>query len=1158
MNEKLTAYALNELPPDERAELEAQLQHDPALAAQAEEIKAFCHLLGEHIAPEDEAFTSEQRLAIIKTFKATPAPQTAARPWRKVLMMSSTVLAACLAVMMITHYDTWVSPPSEYEQASPTTVRARRAEDVAVNPPAAAATAAEPRKDAEAAKKQAATAPRLEVVSTPPSVNGLKQMSPTDALASDDQPQPFAKKMPAAPITTKSEAALAQSNKPAPQATAPSKEVASRSTSPASREAAKPLIMSTAIPDQPLEKAAETTADKLMPTDKDILAHKSDKALPTAPALSANPMPAPAYDTTNGSTIATDTKGDLGLTKSGAGTWNFSAANTYAGGTVINGGTLTINGGGSTLDMNGSSTTFGNLTGGTAAPTGTNGQAQPMPPSPAPASPLLAANGDGKLGTITLGESSTTLQRSAGSDLTFSGGVAMTKAGNGTLALGTVSSTLQPAPAMPIDKAKTASSFSVSGAGDVKLVNGATLGDTRTEFETIAGTVVRSAPTDSPAMAGANNIRPDSIDGLIITGGTGAVVKSGNGATMSIGNGTSFTNGNTTTLGGLGGIALNGGSPTVVGQIVSGTSLPAGTTTTAVTGDVTSMNSLVLNGTPQGDVYMREKTQIAVGSAGFAGKGPQGVGALTLTGVDGTKIVPNDGQELKTFGSGRVEILQEKTALPTTVTPPPPVPGSQTYRPIIENPFTYVAQEPLSTFSTDVDTASYANIRHFLNTNQRPPADAVRLEELINYFPYSYEPPADDKPFAVHVDVVEAPWQPLHRLARIGLKAREIHDERRAGNFVFLLDVSGSMSPPERLPLIKQGLRMLVEQLREDDRVSIVTYAGESGVALESTSGAEKEKITQAIERLKAGGSTNGASGIALAYEQAKLNFKKDGINRVILATDGDFNVGVSNVQQLEALIAEKAKTGVFLSVLGVGTDNLHDHTMQTLADRGNGNYHYLDSLSEARKVLVDQMAGTLVTVAKDVKIQVEFNPAQVAAYRLIGYEKRMMAKQDFNNDKKDAGEIGAGHTITALYEIVPASLKYPDGKALVDDLKYAPKPAEPAAETAPSSNKNPASSNELMTVRLRYKAPDGDKSQLMEQPVTDPGKKLSDAPKDFKFAVSVAGFGMLLRDSQQRGDLSWDLVRNLAQQGKGEDPNGYRGEFLQLIDKARSVCEPK
>ena len=346
------------------------------------------------------------------------------------------------------------------------------------------------------------------------------------------------------------------------------------------------------------------------------------------------------------------------------------------------------------------------------------------------------------------------------------------------------------------------------------------------------------------------------------------------------------------------------------------------------------------------------------------------------------------------------------------------------YDHIVENPFLDAKSNPLSTFSIDVDTASYSNIRRFINEGSLPPKDAVRVEEMINYFAYDYAQPADEKPFAVHVDLASCPWEPSHRLVRIGLKGREIAtDKRGASNLVFLLDVSGSMEPTERLPLVKQAMRLLVEKLTENDRVAIVVYAGASGVALPSTNGAHKEQILQALENLEAGGSTNGAEGIQLAYRIATDNFIKGGVNRVILATDGDFNVGVTNQGDLIRLIEEKAKTGVFLSVLGVGTDNLKDSTMQKLADKGNGNYAYLDSLDEARKVLVQQMNGTLVTIAKDVKIQVEFNPARVASYRLIGYEKRMLRKEDFNNDKVDAGEIGVGHTVTALYEVVPVGV---------------------------------------------------------------------------------------------------------------------------------------
>ncbi|CAN5873567.1 hypothetical protein BH11VER1_BH11VER1_30290 [soil metagenome] len=478
--------------------------------------------------------------------------------------------------------------------------------------------------------------------------------------------------------------------------------------------------------------------------------------------------------------------------------------------------------------------------------------------------------------------------------------------------------------------------------------------------------------------------------------------------------------------------------------------------------------------------------------------------------------------------------------------------GNEAYAPIQENAFMSVAQAPLSTFSIDVDTASYANVRRFLNQGQRPPADAVRLEELINYFPYpSYEPPSDDKPFAVHVDMAEAPWNPTHRLARIALKGRVSKEDRGAANFVFLVDISGSMDQPDKLPLVRQSLQMLTEQLEENDRVAIVTYAGQSGVALESTTGAQKSRIIEAINQLHSGGSTNGASGIRLAYEQATQHFQKEGVNRVILCTDGDFNVGISSPDELEKLIKEKAKSKVFLSVLGFGTGNLKDHTMETLADKGNGNYAYIDSLSESRKVLVEQMGATLVTIAKDVKIQVEFNPTQVQAYRLLGYENRVMAKEDFNNDRKDAGEIGAGHTVTALYEVVPANIKFPDGKPVVDDLKYANKLALPAPVAADAPV---ASSTETMTVKLRYKKIDEDKSLLLEVPFTDKGKKLAEAPRDFQFATSLAGFGMLLRDSQHSGELTWDMVRKLAISGKGEDELGYRGEFIQLIEKARGL----
>ena len=478
-------------------------------------------------------------------------------------------------------------------------------------------------------------------------------------------------------------------------------------------------------------------------------------------------------------------------------------------------------------------------------------------------------------------------------------------------------------------------------------------------------------------------------------------------------------------------------------------------------------------------------------------------------------------------------------------------PGTESYKPTPENPFFPVLKAPLSTFSIDVDTASYSNVRRFLNMNQAPPPEAVRLEELVNYFPYDYAQPVDGKPFAVHVEMTSAPWNENYRLARIALKGKEIaQGERPAANLVFLVDVSGSMQPENKLPLVKQSLRFVVERLTEKDTVSLVTYAGESGVALPATNGGEKKRIMAAIEGLGAGGSTNGAGGISTAYAQAAQHFNKEGINRVVLATDGDFNVGVTSHEELLKLITEKAKTGVFLSVLGYGMGNTKDDTMELLADKGNGNYAYIDSLSEARKTLADQFSGTLVTIAKDVKIQIEFNPAIIRSYRLLGYENRMLAKEDFNNDKKDAGEIGAGHTVTALYELIPAGA--PEEQiTTVDGLKYQPKAAfvpEPPAAAA-----KPAGSDETMTVKLRWKAPDADVSQLLEVPVKDSGAKIAEAGPETKWAVAVAGFAAMLNNSQFNG-LTWEQIRTLAKAGKGADPNGYRGEFLQLLDRAESV----
>jgi len=473
--------------------------------------------------------------------------------------------------------------------------------------------------------------------------------------------------------------------------------------------------------------------------------------------------------------------------------------------------------------------------------------------------------------------------------------------------------------------------------------------------------------------------------------------------------------------------------------------------------------------------------------------------------------------------------------------------NTETYDHVVDNAFASAADRPLSTFSIDVDTASYSNVRRFLQAGQLPPPGAVRIEEMLNYFRYDYAPPTDDTPFAAHTEIAACPWNTDHRLVRIGLKGREIRNENRpAGNFVFLLDVSGSMNQPNKLPLVIEGMKMLVEQLGENDRVAIVVYAGASGLILPSTTCDQKATIFGAMDKLRAGGSTNGGAGIELAYRTAVANLIRGGTNRVVLCTDGDFNIGTTNQSELIRLIEDKAASGVFLTVLGFGRGNYKDSTMEKLADKGNGNYGYIDTASEARKILVEQLTGTLVTIAKDVKIQVEFNPAKVTAWRLIGYENRLLRKEDFNDDTKDAGEIGAGHTVTALYEIVPSGVAF---KAPgVDPLRY-----QTTGATGPTLAGTP--SDELMLLKLRYKQPDGASSILMSFPVTDDGGKLAGASEDFRFAASVAAFGMILRNSQYKGDYTIENVIELAHDtfGKGDDMD-YRKEFIQLADRARKL----
>jgi Ca-activated chloride channel family protein len=471
------------------------------------------------------------------------------------------------------------------------------------------------------------------------------------------------------------------------------------------------------------------------------------------------------------------------------------------------------------------------------------------------------------------------------------------------------------------------------------------------------------------------------------------------------------------------------------------------------------------------------------------------------------------------------------------------VASNEVYAALNDNPFKAVMQDPLSTFSVDVDTASYSNVRRFLTSNSLPPADAVRIEELVNYFPYNYAQPAGEDPFAVHLEVAQCPWDTEHRLVRVGIKGREIDESKRPpSNLVFLIDVSGSMNEANKLPLVQTALKLLLNKLNENDRVAIVVYAGNSGLVLPATTGDKKAVIQQAIDNLSAGGSTNGGAGIELAYKLAAENFIKGATNRVILATDGDWNVGVTNNGDLTKLIEEKAKTGVFLSVLGFGMGNYKDDMLEKLADKGNGNYAYIDNEKEAKKALVNQMCGTLITIAKDMKLQLEFNPVEVAGYRLIGYENRVLAHEDFNNDKKDAGDVGAGHTVTALYEVVPAGKKV--DVTPVDGLKY----------QISSSTTDASYTGELLTLKLRYKQPDGQVSKLLEFSVKDNGTSYAKASAEYKFAAAVASFGMLLRQSPYKGNATFDSVLELAGEAVGADKEGYRAEFLDLARKAKSL----
>jgi Ca-activated chloride channel family protein len=472
--------------------------------------------------------------------------------------------------------------------------------------------------------------------------------------------------------------------------------------------------------------------------------------------------------------------------------------------------------------------------------------------------------------------------------------------------------------------------------------------------------------------------------------------------------------------------------------------------------------------------------------------------------------------------------------------------NTEDYDNIVENKFLSSMQNPLSTFSIDVDEAAYSNVRRYLQNGVIPPAGAVRIEEMINYFDYDYPKPTNEEPFTVNTEISDCPWNRDHRLVHIGLQGKVIPTENLPpSNMVFLVDVSGSMDEPNKLPLVQASMNLLTDQLREQDKVAIVVYAGSAGLVLPPTRGSSKVVIKLAINRLEAGGSTAGGEGIKLAYKIARENFIKEGNNRIILATDGDFNVGVSSDDDLVRLIEDERKSGVFLSVLGVGMGNYKDNKMQQLADKGNGNHSYIDNISEAKKVLVNEFGSTLFTIAKDVKIQIEFNPEKVQAYRLIGYENRMLASEDFNDDNKDAGELGSGHTVTALYEVIPIGVKDSFTKS-VDSLKY-------------QSNEKRIANNftsEIMTIKLRYKKPDGDISRLITHTVTDNHISLENTSDNFRFSAAVAEFGLLLRNSEFKQLASFQQVVSLANEARSDDANGYRGEFIQLVQSAGSLAK--
>lgn len=520
-----------------------------------------------------------------------------------------------------------------------------------------------------------------------------------------------------------------------------------------------------------------------------------------------------------------------------------------------------------------------------------------------------------------------------------------------------------------------------------------------------------------------------------------------------------------------------------------------------------------------------ESTHVVKGAQGAALYGEKGVNGVIM-------VVTKDGLNKEDKAKLINDIKNYKRPVPVIE------PDQEDYELFVENQFTSPKSEPLSTFSIDVDNASYTNVRRFINQGQKVPKDAVRVEEMMNFFKYNYEQPTSKHPFAIHTEYSECPWNEKHKLVKIGLQGKEIDsDVLPNSNFVFLIDVSGSMGSQNKLPLLKESMKVLVNQLRAKDKVSIVVYAGAAGLVLPPTSGNDKETILKSLENLNAGGSTAGGAGIELAYKIASENFIKGGNNRVILATDGDFNVGASSNKDMETLIEEKRKSGVFLTCLGYGMGNYKDSKMETLADKGNGNYAYIDNIQEANRFLGKEFKGSMFAIAKDVKIQIEFNPKHVQNYRLIGYENRKLRPEDFKNDAIDAGELGSGHTVTALYEIIPAGVNSAFNND-VDTLKY-------TEQKLPTEKYT----DELATVKFRYKKPDGDKSIEMIQVIENKAIVLEKASENFKFTTAVAWFGLKLRDSKLVNNKTSKDIKALALQGKTIDKEGYKAEFIRLIE---------